>query len=365
MSNLGYLRNFIVNADEAVCLAIWKACNVYGQTLFVVEDDKVIGAFSSMDIPIFHENSFSLTVKNFCQKNFRYIQASKYNLLEAKEIFVKHPAINSVPCLNAKMELVDIIFRCQVFYDEYFDFPEMFNKKLMYHDHAEIFPYMHYADCILTAAKEAKALGYDNISVIEFGVAGGRGLLACELHAYAISKVTGVQIEVYGFDTGAGLPAIRDYRDLPYRFSEGHFKMGNIDMLRDKLLLAQLVIGDIAETSVDFFEKWNPAPVGAMFVDVDFYLSTVSILGLFDKPNDHFLPRVQMYFDDVCPGWEYVGEQLAIKEFNSAHEFIKIAPEAIYGHVDRNGRDFRKGRMRCSLGVCHIFNHPKYAVRLH
>ena len=82
-------------------------------------------------------------------------------------------------------------------YDEYLECPENFNKS-MHHDRADVFPYMHYASCIYIATKEAKGLGYDHISVIKFGVAGERGLLACDLHAYAISKITGVQIDVSG-----------------------------------------------------------------------------------------------------------------------------------------------------------------------
>ncbi len=56
---------------------------------------------------------------------------------------------------------------------------------------------------ILNAAYLAKALGVGRISLIEFGVAGGNGLVSMELAADRIEKLLGVGIDVYGFDTGS------------------------------------------------------------------------------------------------------------------------------------------------------------------
>src|SRR5580698_9362331 len=66
----------------------------------------------------------------------------------------------------------------------------------------------NYAYLIYHAARLAKLLGHKSVSVVEFGVAGGDGLLAMEYHAENIEKLTGVGIELYGFDTGAGLPPL-------------------------------------------------------------------------------------------------------------------------------------------------------------
>ncbi len=73
----------------------------------------------------------------------------------------------------------------------------------------------HYAYTLLQAATLAQRLSLPKISAIEFGVAGGKGLLNLEYHATKIEQLTGVEIELYGFDTGAGLPQPKDYRDLP------------------------------------------------------------------------------------------------------------------------------------------------------
>jgi hypothetical protein len=71
----------------------------------------------------------------------------------------------------------------------------------------------------------AKVLGIDRVSVIEFGVAGGRGLLALERIADQVKSIFGVTVDVIGFDTGTGLPKPVDVRDMPNLWSEGFFPM--------------------------------------------------------------------------------------------------------------------------------------------
>ncbi|HEY5681248.1 MAG TPA: hypothetical protein VIS55_14360 [Pseudomonadales bacterium] len=47
-------------------------------------------------------------------------------------------------------------------------------------------------------------------------MAGGNGLVEMERIAREVEPLFGVGIEIWGFDSGKGLPAPRDYRDLPY-----------------------------------------------------------------------------------------------------------------------------------------------------
>ena len=56
---------------------------------------------------------------------------------------------------------------------------------------------------------------------IELGVAGGRGLLALEEASAEIGPFLGVKIDVVGFDSGEGIPAPIDYRDLPHSWNAG------------------------------------------------------------------------------------------------------------------------------------------------
>jgi hypothetical protein len=181
----------------------------------------------------------------------------------------------------------------------------------------------HYAYCIYHAAKLAKSLGYKRISVLEFGVAGGNGLMNLEHHAKKISELYAIGIDVYGFDTGEGLPKPLDYRDLPYQWKEGFFKMDSAK-LKSKLINARLVLGNIEQTGRTFFEEYNPAPIGAIMYDFDFYSSTVAALKMLEAAESCYLPRVFCYFDDTI-GTEielyndYTGVRMAINEFNEAH----------------------------------------------
>ena len=89
-----------------------------------------------------------------------------------------------------------------------------------------------YAFSILHAADLARACGQQRITVIEFGVASGDGLLNMCRIAASVMKATGVDIEVVGFDTGRGMPPPVDYRDHPEVFSAGDFQMHDPAALR-------------------------------------------------------------------------------------------------------------------------------------
>lgn len=192
----------------------------------------------------------------------------------------------------------------------------------------DLHPRPHYAYGVQQGADLARRLGIGRISVIEFGVAGGSGLLELERLASLASRSTGVDIEVYGFDRGEGLPAVADYRDLPYTWQPGFFQM-DVPALQSQLTSARLVLGDISETIPIFKERDDPAPVAFVAIDLDYYSSTVDALRVFDCPDEGTLPRVLCYFDDVV-GPDHVlhndevGELLAIREFNEQRAHAKI-----------------------------------------
>ena len=182
----------------------------------------------------------------------------------------------------------------------------------------------HYAFGLLRSAVEARILGYRQLTAIEFGVAGGNGLLAMEKYAADISQLVGIDIQVVGFDSGAGLPTLSDYRDLPYLWAPGDFAM-DVASLESRLQSVTLRLGPIAETLPTFLEELGAnAPIGFVAVDVDLWSSTRDCLELFDADPLTRLPRVWCYFDDIVETIPEVGELLAIREFNDAHESIKI-----------------------------------------
>lgn len=196
-------------------------------------------------------------------------------------------------------------------------------------DRIQSFERPNYAYCVYHAADLARKLGHKSVSVIEFGVAGGNGLILLEKYAREIADELGIEIQVYGFDNGCGLPPPHDYRDLPYHWEEGFFSMDE-EALRHRLSSAQLVIGDVAETVETFFEKCRPAPIGAVLHDLDYYSSTVAALRLFNGPEKFRLPRIYCYLDDIIGGEvelynDFTGVRLAVKEFNEAGS-VKISP---------------------------------------
>ena len=75
----------------------------------------------------------------------------------------------------------------------------------------------------LHGAYLAKTLGFG--SEVEFGVAGGNGLVALEMIADRIEHHLGIKTSVFGFDTGKGLPRLQDARDCLNLFAEGTYPM--------------------------------------------------------------------------------------------------------------------------------------------
>lgn len=207
---------------------------------------------------------------------------------------------------------------------------------------------------VLCGADLAKKLGIENISVIEFGVAGGNGLVCLEKISSLIEKIYSIKIDVYGFDAGRGLPKPVDYRDLPNLWGEGYFPM-DVEKLKERINKAELILGGVKETVPQFLES-NPAPIAFISFDLDLYTSTMEVFTLFDGDENLFLPRVHCFFDDIM-GYTYSdfnGERLAISEFNHSHRFKKISK--IYGlkyYVEDSSWVEQ-------IYLLHIFNHKLY-----
>lgn len=113
-------------------------------------------------------------------------------------------------------------------------------------------PRPNYLLGVLAAADQARRENVYGISVIEFGVAGGNGLVALERWATVVEREVGVKIAVYGFDTGTGLPELcGDYRDHPDKWVPGDYPL-DLQALQKRLSSrTKLIIGharDIFET---------------------------------------------------------------------------------------------------------------------
>ena len=221
----------------------------------------------------------------------------------------------------------------------------------------------HYAFGIYSAADLAAKLNIPVISVIEFGVAGGRGLLAMEHIAAEVSRTLGVGIEVYGFDIGSGMPTPLDFRDLPHVWDKGFYAMDQ-GALEALLKQAKLIVGDVAKTVPEFARTHLTAPVGFVAFDLDYYSSTKAALQIFDGGPESHLPRVFCYFDDVI--WpesachnEYMGELCALREFNEEHARMKVTPIHMFAYTRPHPAAWNE-----QTYVLHDYQHPLYCVNL-
>jgi hypothetical protein len=211
-----------------------------------------------------------------------------------------------------------------------------------------------YAYCIIEAAKMAKDMGLEAISIIEFGVAGGNGLVNIEGHVREVEKEFGVKCEIYGFDSAEGMPSSSDYRDVLYMWGEGFYKMDR-EALERRLTTAKLVIGDVNDTAKSFFDDHTPAPIGCIFFDVDYYSSTLAAFEIFNTTSENRLPRVACHFDDISGTNKFLGELCAIEQFNDTHESTKIAPLHMLSELRRVAMPWNK-----EIFYFHDFDHPQY-----
>ena len=217
----------------------------------------------------------------------------------------------------------------------------------------------HYETILLESAKEAKILGYKEISVLELGVDGGNGIINLENYKKKIEKLTNIKINIFGFDYGEGLPNTTNKFDLPFFWSGGDYKVDK-EKLKKKID-SKIFFGDVGKTFQSFIET-SPPTISAIFFDLDYYTSTKSFLNQIVKNKDFFSPRVYCYFDDVFSISHHInehnGELLAIKEFNNNNNEIKI------GKSLSNLSDFKFPLGTDKLFVLHNFTHNDYLRNL-
>ncbi len=216
----------------------------------------------------------------------------------------------------------------------------------------------HYTWGMAHGAYLAKHLAIERISVIELGVAGGNGLVALDRAAGRVEATLGVAIDIYGFDSGAGLPKPEGYRDLPNLWSDGDFPM-NQKRLQQRMQRGKLILGLVEET-IPAFLKTRPAPIAFISWDLDLYSSTMHAFPLLRADSDLLLPRIQCYFDDIL-GFtfaEFNGERLAIAEFNETQPMRKISP--IHGARFYVPSRYSNAIWVEKLYMAHILDHPRY-----
>lgn len=215
---------------------------------------------------------------------------------------------------------------------------------------------------IMRAARTARDLGLRKVALVEFGVAGGAGLMNMAYIARRVTRETGVAFRIYGFDSGSGMPPPQDYRDHPEYYKAGDFPMDEA-ALRDALPeTVTLLLGDLGETVPAFLADRRPdEPIGFVAVDVDYYWSTHLALQVFlaDDPAD-YLPLTTVYFDDIMLDHHnsWAGELLAIREFNERSRLRKLERHRFL----ENRRVFRNALWLKQTYFLHVMDHPARGV---
>ncbi len=219
-------------------------------------------------------------------------------------------------------------------------------------------PRPHYAFGVFFSSSIASQLGYKKISLFEFGCWEGEGLLDLEHYSTEIEKLFNIEIEIYGFEGGAGMPPPKDYRDRVYQYSEGEMKTSKKSSL-NSLKRSKLIYGNFKETVPDFIKSNKFAPIGALFNDADYFSSTKDSFKIFD--HDNKLPKVFLYFDDLNFSSNFTGELGAINDFNRTNKSkIETVPEL----SETMSLYWKKWNFLAKrFYLLHNFEHPKYNER--
>jgi hypothetical protein len=219
----------------------------------------------------------------------------------------------------------------------------------------------NHAYAVLAAADLARELGIARLTLVEFGVAAGAGLLNMCAIAQRVTRETGVQFDIAGFDSGQGMPPPQSYRDHPEIYQQGDFPMDQAALRAALPANARLVIGALDETVPAFLQGVREeAPIGFVSIDVDYYCSTVDALKVCEGRPAQYLPRTQVYLDDLeHPSHNsWCGERAALLEFNQAHELRKVEAHAFL----RGYRIFRNARWIDHMFTLHVLDHPTRAT---
>ena len=211
---------------------------------------------------------------------------------------------------------------------------------------------------VIQAGYLASSLGLERVSLLEFGVGRGDGLVLLERAARQVGRRLGVDFDVIGFDIGTGEPEPKDPRDVPNMHVAGIFQM-DVEKTRARLDRAQLAIGELRET-VPAFLAGNPAPVGFAAFDFGAYSGTIDALSVFDAPAELMMPRVYCYFANVL-GFSFgdcVGERRAIADHNAGSASRPISQ--IFGLRHYVPRRFRNEPWAERYFMVHAFDHPAY-----
>lgn len=213
------------------------------------------------------------------------------------------------------------------------------------------------AFAMLKMADYARRLGIKELTVVEFGVAAGAGLMNLAEVGERVTGETGVAFRIVGFDTGRGMPPPKDYRDHPELYQLGDYKMDE-KALRARLPSnVELIIGEVEETVSEFMKSLTTeSPLAYVCLDVDYYSSSLASLQVLAGEPGKYLPLTIVYLDDLEDDMHNsnCGELAALKDIAP-----KISPRVIERHPFlRSYRLMKNARWVDHIFYYHVVDHP-------
>ena len=174
----------------------------------------------------------------------------------------------------------------------------------------------------LELSKSVRRLGWLG-NYYEFGCFGGVSLIMCGqlIKYYSIFYKEFKDIKIFAFDSFEGLPENQKGDPKDPVWKKGEF-YGSLEQVKRNV--AEYRINNIEyikgfyENSLteELAEKMKECPPSIIYIDVDMYSSTITVLNWIDKIA---LPGTIIYFDDVWGTGNHPesGEQKAIIEYNA------------------------------------------------
>jgi hypothetical protein len=283
-------------------------------------------------------------------------------LISSFDVFQEYPDIHSeLASRGFPREKVTSIFQPHqtlLTLERLFGFPYKSNRDLaqaiIFND---VFERLNYAYGAILAVEQARRLDLAGVTLVETGVWTGRGLRNLCEWASVLRHTFDLDVQVSGFDTGAGLPKCTDWRDHPELWQEGEMVMPDLNLLRSQLpSFCTLEIGDVAETVPRYLQQSNlkSRPIGFFALDVDLYTSSVDALKLLEGHPETLLPAVGIWIDDSYVNVmqnNFCGEALAIAEYNHRNHLRKIDPKKVRPN-------HQPMLWHYCFAFAHIFDHP-------
>jgi hypothetical protein len=176
--------------------------------------------------------------------------------------------------------------------------------------------------------------------------------------AKKVTKATGVDFKIYGFDSGEGMPPALDYRDHPDMYQQGDYVMNKEALEAVLPSNVKLIIGDVTQTARDFAETLPVTePIGYVVLDVDYYHSSVSALNALKGSNpEAYLPITRVYMDDIFSEEHnpWCGELAAVEDFNKEQPMRKIC----FNPFIDTDRLFKRASWLKHVWCLHTLDHP-------